>query len=273
VISEIGLFAPGWTDVVEIVVVWAIFYRVLVLLAGTRAIQMLLGLVLLVGVYFAARLLDFELLQALLENFFQFGVIAAIIVFHPELRSALAHLGQNRLLRMFNRMEENLVAEEIGLAAEELSRSKVGAIMVIEQEVGLEEFIEKTGTRLQARVSSPILTTIFTPYSPLHDGAVVIRGDSIVAAGVVLPLTQSPVSDRTMGTRHRAALGLSEESDALIVVVSEETSQISLAHRGRLRRDLDVDRLTEIISGGVRDEPASSSDRLRKEGRAERTSG
>jgi diadenylate cyclase len=258
VLDQIGILAPGWQDIVEIAIVGAIFYRLLTLLAGTRAIQMLAGLVFLVGVYFIARLLGLELLRSLLGNFFQFGVIAAIVVFQPELRSALAHLGQNRILRVFTRMEETQVAEEIAQAAEELSRARVGAIIAIEQEIGLEEFVEKTGTRIRARVSAPLLNTIFAPYSPLHDGAVVVRGDAIVAAGVVLPLTQFPVADKSLGTRHRAALGLSEETDALVVVVSEETSQISVARRGQLQRDLDPEALASILAGRSRSQAAQA---------------
>ncbi|MGH7457922.1 MAG: diadenylate cyclase CdaA [Longimicrobiaceae bacterium] len=248
-LEQIGLIAPDFKDLLEIGVVALILYRVLALLSGTRAIQMLVGLVLLVGVYFVARMLNLDLLEYLLNNFFQFGVIAALVVFQPELRSALAHLGQNRVLRLFNRLEESQVTEEIVVAARDLSRSRVGAIIALEREVGLEEFIERSGTRLRSRVSAPLLGSIFSPYSPLHDGAVIIRGDSIVAAGVVLPLTQFPVSDKSLGTRHRAAIGLSEESDALVVVVSEETSQISLARRGDLLRDLNSERLAAILSG------------------------
>jgi diadenylate cyclase len=249
--EQLGVLAPSWRDVIEILVVTAIFYRVLILLVGTRAIQMLLGLVLLVVVYFASRILQLELLRYLLENLFQFGAIAALVVFQPELRSALAHLGQNRLLRFFNRLEESQVAEEIALAAEELARNQVGAIIAIEREVGLGEFIE-TGTPLQARVSAPLLNTIFSPYSPLHDGAAIVRGDTIVAAGAILPLTQFPVADKSLGTRHRAALGLSEESDALVVVVSEETRQISIAHRGQLQRGFDRERLAAVLATATR---------------------
>jgi diadenylate cyclase len=245
-IEQLGFLVPSWRDVVEILLVTAIFYRLLILLVGTRAIQMLLGLVLLVGIYFVARILQLELLRYLLETLFQFGAIAALVVFQPELRSALAHLGQNRLLRFFNRLEETQVAEEIALAAEELSRNSVGAIIAIEREMGLGEYID-TGTALQARVSAPLLNTIFSPYSPLHDGAAIIRGDTIVAAGAILPLTQFPVADKSLGTRHRAALGLSEESDALVVVVSEETSQISVAHRGQLQRGFDRERLAALL--------------------------
>lgn len=244
--ERFGFLAPDWKDLLEILVVAVIFYRLLILLAGTRAIQMLFGLVLLVGVYFTSRLLNLDLLEYLLANFFEFGVIAALVVFQPELRSALAHLGQNRLMRIFSRMEESRVAEEIATAAEELSRAKVGAIIAIEREVGLGEYVD-TGTPLQARVSAPLLTTIFSPYSPLHDGAVIIRGDTVVAAGAILPLTQLPISDKSLGTRHRAALGLSEETDALLVVVSEETSTVSVAFRGQLQRGLDTAELAAAI--------------------------
>ena len=247
--ERFGFLAPGWQDLVEILVVAAVFYRLLVLLAGTRAIQMLLGLLLLVGIYFLARVLSLDLLRYLLENLFEFGAIAALIVFQPELRQALAMLGQNRILRLriLNPVEQGEVAEEIATAVEELSRAKVGAIIAIEREIGLEEFAE-TGSPLQARVSVPLLTTIFTPYTPLHDGAVIIRGDTIVAAGAILPLTQFPVSDRSIGTRHRAALGLSEETDALVIVVSEETSTVSVAVRGRLERGVGRERLLEVLA-------------------------
>ena len=249
VFERFGFLAPGWQDLVEILVVAAVFYRMLVLIAGTRAIQILLGVLLLVGTYFLARILQFDLLQYLLENLFEFGAIAALIVFQPELRQALAMLGQNRILRLriLNPVEQGEVAEEIATAVEELSRAKVGAIIAIEREIGLEEFAE-TGSPLQARVSVPLLTTIFTPYTPLHDGAVIIRGDTIVAAGAILPLTQFPVSDRSIGTRHRAALGLSEETDALVIVVSEETSTVSVAVRGRLERGVGRERLLEVLA-------------------------
>jgi diadenylate cyclase len=248
--QRFGFLAPDWKDALEILIVAVVFYRTLLLLAGTRAIQMLLGLFSLVVFYVIAHLLDLTLLEYLLEGIFKFGVFALLIVFQPELRSALAHLGQSRFLRLFSRLQEKELAEEITEAAEELSRNKVGAIIAIEREVGLGEYAE-SGTRLQAHVSSALLQNLFTPYSPLHDGAVIIRGDEIVAAGAILPLTQFPVTDRQLGTRHRAALGLSEESDAVVVVVSEETGTISVAHRGTLLRRLTPEGLSDILSGRV----------------------
>lgn len=251
-LEQVGFLAPDWRDLIEILVVAAVFYRILLLLAGTRAMQMLVGLLLLFGIYFVSRMLGFDLLRSLLEYVFEFGAIAALVVFQPEMRNALAHLGQNRIWRrFFNRLEESQVAEEIAQAAADLARGKTGAIIAIEREVGLGEYAE-TGTQIQARVSAPLLATIFTPYSPMHDGAVIVRGDMIVAAGAILPLTQFPVTDKGLGTRHRAALGLSEETDALVIVVSEETSQISLASGGRLSRGLDRDALAAAIAKASR---------------------
>ncbi len=246
-IERFGFLAPDWKDLLEIAVVAVVFYRILLVLAGTRAIQMLFGLVSLVGIYFLARVLNLRLLQELLGYLFQYGAIAALVVFQPELRSALAHLGQSRLMRLFTRLEQSEVAEEIAGAVDELSRANTGAIIALEREVGLGEYVE-TGTPMQARVSAPLLTTIFTPYSPLHDGAVIIRGDTIVAAGAILPLTQFPIADKSLGTRHRAALGLSEETDALVLVVSEETSTVSVAFRGQLTRGLKHEQVVETIA-------------------------
>ena len=249
VMERIGFLAPDWRDLLEILIVAAVLYRVLRVLAGTRAIQMLLGLFTVILIYGAARLLELSLLEYLLETIFRFGVIAALVVFQPELRNALAQLGQNRLFRFFSRLETTMVAEEVAQAVAQLARDKTGAIIAIEREVGLGEYLE-TGTPLRARVSDALLLNIFTPYSLLHDGATIIRGDEIVAAGVILPLTQSPVTDRSLGTRHRAALGLSEETDALVVVVSEETGGLSLAHGGRLFRGLTPEQLQQMLAEG-----------------------
>lgn len=239
---------PGLWDIIQIVIVAAGIFYVLKLLARTRAMQMLVGLLLLSVIYFAAQFLRLNLLGTILAAGFQYGVIAALIVFQPELRSALARLGQTRMLRLFNKMEESEVVEEIVEAVERLSRAKIGAIMAIQREVGLDEYAE-TGTRIQARVSSDIILSIFAPYGPLHDGAVLVSGDTLIAAGVILPLTQFPVADRSLGTRHRAAIGLSEETDALLVVVSEETAQVSMAERGRLERNVSPERLRAALAG------------------------
>ena len=154
------------------------------------------------------------------------------------------------MFRLFSSLEESAVVDEIVEAIKQLARSKVGAIIVIEQGVGLDEYAS-TGSKIDARVSSEMLTTIFTPYSPLHDGAVVIQGDHIKAAGAILPLTRYKPSDKSVGTRHRAAIGLSEETDAVVIVVSEETGQVSVARAGRLDPGVDEDRLRGALSGGL----------------------
>ena len=214
---------------------------------------MLFGLVLLAAVYAAAGWLSLDLIRSILSQAFTYGAFALIVVFHPELRNALARIGRSRVLSALTRLQERseAVADEIAKAAAELSRTRTGAIIAIERELSLEEYIEKTGTRLRADVSSSLLVSLFTPKSPLHDGAVVVRDGQIVAAGVHLPLTQYPLSDRTLGTRHRATLGLSEETDAYVVVVSEETSQISLARRGVLRRNLGEQQLRDHLAADV----------------------
>jgi diadenylate cyclase len=246
--EQLQYLRPGPLDLLEILIVAYLLYRVLVVIQRTRAMQIMLGVVLLAVTYALARLLDLILVRTLLEAAFQYGAIAALVVFQPELRTALARLGRNRMIRAFQRLEGTRVVEEVVDATERLARGRHGAIIAIEQKASLEEFA-LTGSAVDAPVSAEMLVTIFTPYSPLHDGAVLISGDRIRCAGAILPLTQSPVEDRSLGTRHRAALGLSEETDAIVIVVSEESSQIAVAQAGTLDRDVDSDRLRAIMSG------------------------
>lgn len=178
----------------------------------------------------------------------ELAAIAALILFQPEVRSIFYRLRYPRTVRFLRRVPRIEVAEEVVDAVDRLSRSSHGAIIVVEQEMSLTDYAE-TGTELQANVSSDLLVTIFTPYTPLHDGAVILRDSVIVAAGCILPLSQSVLPDRTMGTRHRAALGLSEETDALVAIVSEENSSISVAHKGRMFRSLTTLELREILGG------------------------
>ncbi len=248
ILDNLQFLRPGWTDLLEILIVAFLLYRVLLVLQRTRAMQIILGLALLGFLYGVSRLLDLILIRTLLETAFQYGAIAALVVFQPELRVALARLGQSRMLRAFQRLEGSRVSEEITEAVERLSRAHHGAIICVEQEVGLGEYAE-TGSSVDAKVTAEMLTTIFTPYSPLHDGAVLVVGDQIRTAGAILPLTQSSVKDRSLGTRHRAALGLSEETDAIVIVVSEETSQVSVARLGRLERQVSPERLRTILDG------------------------
>jgi diadenylate cyclase len=237
-----------WKDIIQIVLVAGGVYYVLRLLVRTGAIQMLLGVLVLVVLYLIARVFQLDLIVYVLQNVFQYGAIAALIIFQPELRNGLARIGRARTFRLLSNLQQRELLDEIVDAVERLSRAQVGAIIALERDVKLEEYNE-AGSQLQARVEADLLLSIFAPYGPLHDGAVLIAGDSIIAAGVILPLTQFPVTDKTLGTRHRAALGLSEESDAIVVVVSEETSQVSVAERGRIERGIDSNRLRALLAG------------------------
>jgi diadenylate cyclase len=248
--DQLQFYQPSWLDVLEIAIVALLLYRLLLVIRRTRAWQALIGVFILAGIYFLAGIFNLQLIQSILSTFFQFGVIAALVVFAPELRMALSRLGQHRLFRLVTPLRESQVIEEILDGVERLARSKIGAIIAVVQEVGLDEYAQ-TGSPIRARVSAEMLATIFTPYSPLHDGAVIVVGDEIIAAGVILPLTQYALSDKSLGTRHRAAIGLSEETDALVIVVSEETSRVSVAFQGRLERDVDSARLRSVLEGGT----------------------
>ncbi len=247
-LDQFRLLGPSWRDVVEILVVATVLYRIMLLFHGTRALQMLAGVVVLVFAYALAWTLKLNMITYILQVVFTYGAFAGLIVFQPELRAALAHLGQSRVTRFFRRLEQSEVAEAIGDAVERLSRSSIGALIAVEREVPLGDYVQ-SGTEMQAKVSAELLQTIFTPYSPLHDGAVIIRGDTIIGAGCILPLSQAPVLDRSIGTRHRAALGLAEETDALVIVVSEETAQVSVAQHGLLTRRLTALQVKDTLSG------------------------
>lgn len=246
--EELRLLHPGWRDVLEVLVVAYALYRVLRMFHGTRTLQIVTGMGMLLAVYATSWLLKLEMISYLLGFVVQYGAIALLVVFAPELRSALAHLGQARFAQMFRAMEQHEVAEEIHEAVERLSRSGIGAIVALERDVPLDSYAE-SGSRIEAKVSADLLLTIFTPYSPLHDGAVIVRGDTIIAASCILPLSQTALVDRALGTRHRAALGLSDETDALVIVVSEERATISVAERGRLWRDITLPDLRAVLEG------------------------
>ena len=239
---------PGWRDLLEILIVAYVIYSLLRFLVGTRALQIVFGLLVLAVIYLAAFLLKLSMITYLLSVLFTYGVFAAVVVFQPELRQALARLGQTPVFRLFGAGPGPAVAEEIGKAVELLSQAGTGAIIAVEREVRLDAFLD-SGTVMRASVSADLLAAIFSPYSPLHDGAVLVRGEEIVGAGCILPLTQNPVEDRSLGTRHRAALGLSEETDALVLVVSEESAIVSLARGGALQRGLNAEQVAAALVG------------------------
>jgi diadenylate cyclase len=248
VLEQLKLLHPGWRDLLEVAIVSFAIYRALLLIHRTRAMQVLIGLIVLAVAYGVAYVLQLGMIVYLLTLIFSYGAIALLVVFAPELRAALAQIGRSPMSRFFVHMRESEIADGVAEAVERLSRSGIGAILGIEREVALDEYIQ-SGSQMQAKVSADLLATIFTPYSPLHDGAVIIRGDTIVGAGCILPLSQSAQIDRSLGTRHRAALGLSEETDALVVVVSEETAAITVASNGRLYRDITPLQVRELVAG------------------------
>jgi diadenylate cyclase len=255
-LDYLGFLRLDWVDLAEILIVSYLLYRVLLVYTGTRAFQVLIGFVVLVSVYVASQALQLRLIPYLLSQVFTYGAFALIVIFQPELRAGLARLGRTRFFQAFSKLEQQEIMDEIAKAADRLAKAKIGGIIAIEQEVDLLNHVDH-GTPLDADLSAELLTTVFTPYSPLHDGAVIVKRDRIANAGsVILRLSESPTVDRSLGTRHRAALGLSEETDALVVVISEETGQISLAHQGRLHRGLRPDELRRRLEAGGREQAA-----------------
>ena len=235
-----------WFNVLDVAIVAFLFYKLFQLIRGTRAAQMFVGLIIIIAASFIAELLRFEALNWLISSLRTVWVVAFVIIFQPELRRVLAQMGQSRFVRYFVRTVHLEVLDEVVRAAGDLSRKKIGALMVIAREASLRQYVE-TGTRINAKVTAELLTTIFTPQTPLHDGACIIEHEEIVAAGCILPLSDNPVLPPALGMRHRAAVGLTEETDAVVVVVSEETGWISVAIRGNLRRHLEPDRLREVL--------------------------
>jgi diadenylate cyclase len=228
----------GWRDVIDVAAVAIIIYNLLLLIRGTRAVQTLLGIVFIGLLYLAARVAELATLKKILESLLILLPVAAIILFQQEIRRALANFGRNPLWGLAKQRKVESTFHEIVLAATALAARRTGALIVIERLEGLRNFIEN-GIPLDAKVDYNLLITIFTPDTPLHDGAVIIQEDRIAAAACFLPLAFDPGIATELGTRHRAALGISQETDALAIVVSEETGTISVAVDGELIRDLD----------------------------------
>lgn len=235
---QIGFLSFRLIDMLDIAIVSFIIYQLLALMKGTRAAQMVTGLVLIFLVAFIAFWFQLEGLSWLFTNLATIGFIVLVIVFQPELRSMLAQMGHSRIFQTLTKVEEWKSLGEISRAVNRLSELRYGSLIVIEKSTGLKNYIE-TGKEINSNLSTEILTTLFTPYTPLHDGAAIIRGEKIAAAACTLPLTQIPRYRRLFGMRHKAAIGISEVSDAVTVVVSEETGQISIAFKGLLEKDID----------------------------------
>ncbi len=235
--------------ILDIAIVAIVVYSIYVLIKKTRAVQIFKGFLIILALLAVSELLDLVILNFILENFLTYGMILMIIVFQPELRSALEKLGRKNFTNIFDfddKIRDKQVISEIVKAVEIMSLKKIGAIIVIEQSTKINDIIRE-GVDLSAKVSSELIQTIFNPRTPLHDGAVIIENNQIKAAKCVLPLASENMVPRNVGTRHRAAIGMSEVSDALVIVVSEETGVISFVEDGKMKRDLNGDKLSSIL--------------------------
>lgn len=249
----------GW-DVLDILVVSVLIYEVLKIIRGTRAMQLVFGTIVLLILVYITQTFPLQTVGWLIRNVLAYLVFAAIVLFQADIRRALAHLGRAPVFRLFARTERTSEAiEEVVTAAEMLAKDRIGAIIVFEREIGLRNYIE-SGIRVDAVVSYDLLTTIFQPKTLLHDGAVIISEDRVAAAACFLPLAVGTHLDRVLGSRHRAAIGVTEETDAVAVIVSEERGEISLARHGRIERALTPhdlrSRLSRLVLQRQRDEPA-----------------
>ena len=243
--------AVTWWDLVDIAIVSVIVYELLKLIRGTRAVQMAIGIAVVVGLFYMSLGLQLETLNWLIRNIVGYVVFAAIVLMQADIRRALVHLGRAPIFRRFERMtSDDETIDELVVATGTLAARRTGAIIVLERRIGLRNFIE-SGIPLDARLTYDLLVAIFQPTSPLHDGAVIVQGDRVAAAACFLPLTVNPRLSRDLGSRHRAALGVTEENDSVAIVVSEETGWISLVIDGAIERNLDVDRLRARLSSLV----------------------
>ena len=254
----------GVLDIIDIVVVAYFLYRVYLMLKNTRAATLVKGLLVLVGFMIICRTLNLHVISWLLEKSMTVIMVALPVVFQPELRRALEQIGRGKLFRKGSELDEqeiNAMLDAIASATKAMSAAKVGALMVFERATGLVERIE-TGVPIDGLVSSGLIQNIFVKDTPLHDGAVIIRGHRVVAACCLLPLTENRNLSQELGTRHRAAIGLSEQSDAMVLVVSEETGAISIARNGELMRYLTVDDVKDILRNAIVQPHAAGKDSL-----------
>ena len=236
-----------WQDIVDILLVTILLYRVLLIIKGTKAARMLMGIGLLFLILLFSKFMGLYTIDWIVQSLWAQIVLALIILFQPEIRKALAQMGEARFLPSFASAEELRSIEEIVKAAIALANRQIGALIVIEKETDLKDFGEM-GTQLDARVSRELLLSIFHPSSPIHDGAIIIRGNRVVAAGCFLPLALSAHYSKAYGTRHRAALGLTEETDAVVIIVSEETGSITTAVGNKIEKNVDMGSLRDFLT-------------------------
>ncbi len=245
-----------WRPILEILFIWALAYYLLRFFQGTRAMQVIMGLIILALFFNIAKLLQLNTIHWVLTKLFAVGVVAILIIFQPELRRALARIGQNTFSGGF--LKKGGTIDELVQACEYLARNRTGALIAIERETGLKNYIE-SGIIMDAKVGQELLITLFAPNTPTHDGGVIIVGDRIASCGALFPLSQNTELSRFLGTRHRAGLGLTEESDAVCVIVSEETGGISIAVQGKLTRNLNVEDVKRVLMGIFRPLPSKSA--------------
>ena len=229
---------------IEIGILWFVYYGILIFARGTRGVYVLRGIILITLFFIITKQLGLERINWIFTKIFALSILGFLIMFQQEIRRGLASIGQRRWSRFF--LKESEIISEITTACFLLSKRKIGALIAIERETRLENYIE-SGIDMDAKVNSDLLITIFMPNTPLHDGGVIISGERIAVSGCLFPLTQNPKVSNMLGTRHRAALGLSEETDAIVVVVSEETAGVSVAIGGRLTHDLDRESLERVL--------------------------
>jgi diadenylate cyclase len=240
----------GWVNVLDILLVAFIIYELLRFVRGTHAVQIAVGVLVLVFVYWASTLFNLQTVNWLLRNFLPVLMFGIIVIFQAEIRKALAHLGRTPFIGPAAKRQKEEVVDEVVLAATTLSSQRTGAIIALEREIGLRSYIE-TGINLDAELTYDLLVNVFHPATPLHDGAVIVQSNRVAAAACFLPLTVNPELSRTLGSRHRAAIGLTEDTDAVAVVVSEETGAISLVEAGQIRRGLDGPALRRALLGAL----------------------
>ena len=256
----------GFIDIIDILIVAVIIYELLLLTRHTRGSALLKGLFLLLVIVIVSNLLRLTSLNWLLMNILQNGALVLVILFQPELRKMLERLGRSRVFTKNSHRHQQddgkTIISEIIQTVVDLSSRRVGALIVFERQTGLQDVIE-TGTAMNAEISAPLLENIFEPNTPLHDGAVVIRNDQIMAAACILPLAEASGVSRGLGTRHRAAVGITENTDAAVIVVSEQTGIISLAMDGTLNRPCGIDQLREFLNGFYRSKVSGLASILR----------
>ncbi|MFX3618558.1 MAG: diadenylate cyclase CdaA [Sporolactobacillus sp.] len=236
------------TDIVDILIVTYLIYKVILIIRGTKAVQLAKGIMLIVAAWFLSSFFQLRTLEWILNNAITYGLFAIMVIFQPELRRVLEQLGRGRLFSRGPLVEEQhkQMIDAIVNATAYMAKRRIGALMSIERKTGLNEYIE-TGILIDGHLTSQLLINIFIPNTPLHDGAVIIRGDDVIAAACYLPLSESPFISKELGTRHRAAMGVSEVTDSLTVVVSEETGGITITKNGKLTRDISQEQLKETL--------------------------